>query len=65
VLVDVDDVQPGLGKEARDRRDQPRPIRAGKQQARGVGVRSDQGIMPIPRRFRTMEPESRNYGISL
>jgi hypothetical protein len=41
VLVDVDDVQPGFGEEARDGRDQAGPIRAGEQEARGVGVRND------------------------
>ena len=45
VLIDVDDVQPGVGEEPRDRGDQPRPIRAGEQQSRGFGLRSDQGIM--------------------
>ncbi len=33
VLVDVDDVEPGVGQEAADGRDQPWPVRAGKQQA--------------------------------
>ena len=34
VLVGVDDVEPGLGEEATDRGDQPRPVGAGEQQAR-------------------------------
>jgi hypothetical protein len=38
VLVDVDDVQPGVGEEARDGGDQPRSIRAGEQEARGIGI---------------------------
>ena len=33
VLVDVDDVEPGVGEEAADRGDQPRPVRAGEEQA--------------------------------
>ncbi|HEY2478532.1 MAG TPA: hypothetical protein VGI17_07365 [Solirubrobacterales bacterium] len=57
MLIDVDDVQPGVGKEARNRGDQPRPVRAGKQQAGGVGVWSDQGIMPIPRGIRALKPK--------
>jgi hypothetical protein len=60
VLIDVDDVQPRFGEEAADRRDQPRPIRADKQQARGFGIRSDQVIMPIPRPARAAEPKVRN-----
>jgi hypothetical protein len=60
VLIDVDDVQPRFGEEAGDRRDQPRPIGAGEQQARGVGVRSDQGIMPIRGAMRLLEPKARN-----
>jgi len=64
VLVDVDDVQPGAGEEAGDGRDQPRPIWAGEQQAGGVGVWSDQGIMPIWRRMRLIEPKRRKRPIS-
>jgi hypothetical protein len=60
VLIDLDDVQPRFGEEAADRRDQPRPIRAGEQQTSGFGGRSDQGIMPIPRSVRAAEPKVRN-----
>jgi hypothetical protein len=47
VLIDVDDVQPRVGEEAGNRGDQPRPIRAGEQQARGVGFGIDARIMPV------------------
>jgi hypothetical protein len=33
VLVDVDDVEPGIGEESTDRRDQSRPVGAGEEQA--------------------------------
>jgi hypothetical protein len=45
VLVGVDDVEAGVGEEAADRGDQPRPVRAGEQQAR-CGVLGDARIMP-------------------
>jgi hypothetical protein len=34
MLVGIDDVETGLGKEAADRGDQPRPVGTGKQQPR-------------------------------
>jgi hypothetical protein len=64
VLVDVDDVQARFGEEAGDRRDQPRPIGAGEQKARGIGVRSDQGIMPIRRAIRLLEPKVPNKRVA-
>jgi hypothetical protein len=45
VLIGVEDVEARLGEEAADRGDQPRPVRAGKQQA-GCGLRGDARIMP-------------------
>jgi hypothetical protein len=46
VLVGVDDVEAGIGEEAADRGDQPRPVRAGQQQAR-CRVLRDPCIMPL------------------
>jgi len=43
VLIGVDDVATGVGEEAADRRDQPRLIGAGEQQARGGGLAGDAG----------------------
>jgi hypothetical protein len=34
VLVGIDDVEPGIGEEAADRGDQPRPVRAGEEKSR-------------------------------
>lgn len=34
MLIGVDDVEPGVGEEATDRGDQPRPVGTGKEQAR-------------------------------
>jgi hypothetical protein len=45
VLVGIDDVEAGVGEEAADRGDQPRPVRAGEQQAR-CRVLGDARIMP-------------------
>jgi hypothetical protein len=45
VLVGVDDVEAGLGEEAADRGDQPRPVGAGEQQARGGRVAGDAGMI--------------------
>jgi heavy metal translocating P-type ATPase len=54
VLVGVDDVEAGVGEEAADRGDQPRPVRAGEQQARGVGwLVGDGGMMPVEAMTRT------------
>jgi hypothetical protein len=47
VLVGVDDVQPGVGEEAADGGDQPRPVGAGEQQARCGGVVGDAGMMAV------------------
>jgi len=43
VLVGVDDVAPGIGKEAADRGDQTGLVGAGEQQARGRGLAVDGG----------------------
>ena len=48
VLVGVDDVEAGLGEEAADRGDQPRPVGAGKQQARCRRL-GDRPIIPASR----------------
>ena len=46
VLVGVDDVEPGVGEEAADGRDQPRPVGAGEQQARVSACSAvDRGII--------------------
>jgi len=48
VLVGVDDVEAGIGEEAADGGDQARPVRAGEQQARCLGIR-DPPIIRLPR----------------
>ena len=50
VLVGVDDVEPGVGEEAADRGDQPRPVGAGEQQARCRAARrsaNDGGLQAV------------------
>ena len=46
VLVGVDDVEPGVGEEAADGGDQPRPVGAGEQQA-GCGLLGDPPMMAV------------------
>jgi hypothetical protein len=45
VLVGVDDVATGVGEEAADGSDQAGPIGASKQQARGVELAGDCGMI--------------------
>jgi hypothetical protein len=47
VLVGVDDVAAGLGEEAADRGDQPRPVGTGEEQARGGGLAADAGMIAV------------------
>jgi hypothetical protein len=46
VLVGVDDIEPGVGEEAADGGDQPRPVGAGEQQA-GCGLVGDPPMMAV------------------
>jgi hypothetical protein len=46
VLVGVDDVEPGVGEEAADRRDQAGPVRAGEEKAR-CGLLGDPPMMAV------------------
>ena len=50
VLVGVDDVEPGLGEEAADGGDQPRPVGAGEEQPRCRMDVFDRPIIPKKRR---------------
>jgi hypothetical protein len=48
VLVGVDDVETGVGEEAADRGDQPRPVRAGEEQT-GCRLVGDPSMMAVRR----------------
>jgi hypothetical protein len=55
VLVGVDDVEPGVGEEAADPRDQARSVRAGEQQS-GCLVAGDRRIMMDARTASSFQP---------
>jgi len=47
VLIGVEDVAPGIGKEAADGGDQPGSVGAGEEQSRGEGWAVDGGIIAL------------------